>query len=116
MVITASYKKTVKGYARYAVPGGGMVVFSANLFGKGVEPPATIVLDNDAFAVVDTDSKDRAKVEAAAAKAAEQLTKLNAKIAKIAKMQTKLAASGQVSTATIVPEVAPWQAEILAAQ
>ena len=73
MQITARYKKTVKGYARYAVPNGGMVVFSANLFGKGVEPPATIVLEHAAFAVVDAESKDHAKLEAAAAKTAAQL-------------------------------------------
>jgi len=111
MQITARYKKTVKGYARYAVPNGGMVVFSANLFGKGVEPPATIVLEHAAFAVVDAESKDHAKLEAAAAKTAAQLAKVQARLAKL---QAKLVDGGQV-VATTVPEIAPWQAEILAA-
>lgn len=111
MKITVSYKATVRGYARYAVPGGGIVVFSANLFGKDIAAPTTLELDGPFVAAGAVD----------AAKLAEQQEKVSKQLAKnqerIAKLQAKLDALANVVP---VPEtnltfgVAPWQAEILA--
>lgn len=88
--IVVSYKATVRGYVRYTAKGGGMAVFSANLFGKGVEPPATLTLDGpfvanagDAEALAKAE-KAEAKAVAAAEKALARLSKVRAKVEALA--------------------------------
>lgn len=93
--IVVSYKATVRGYVRYTAKGGGMAVFSANLFGKGVEPPATIVLDGP-FVPNAGDAEALAKAEKAAEKARVAAEKALARLEK--------ATAKAEALATTVPE------------
>lgn len=95
MEITATYLKTVRGYARFRVGGrkGGMIVFSSALFAG--EPPASLTLEGpftDA-PVADEQPLDEEKAMKAAAKAEAQ----QAKAAKAAEKAAERVAKAQAA-------------------